>query len=327
LVVGIAADGEVLGQQRVRNDRAALLAAVGRFGDEVEVAIEATLGWEWAYDTLVEAGIDVRLANPHRVQSYRSGRRVKNDFNDCVELATMQRLGTLPESWPAPPAVRECRELVRYRHKLVAQRTSLKNQAHGVLAKLGIAVSCSDMFGPGGQQVWDRLCAHGGPIRGAYAIRIRSIRSLTTMVGAEIAELDAAIRGRYRDDPAYRALLTIPGVGPVLAAIFAAEIGDATRFSSPDRLASWCGLTPRHRESDERVRRGSITKAGSPLVRWAAVEAISRLHDGNPIKDRYLRIRDRNGGKRNIARVAAARHLIRLVYWAMRDHEVRCLTQ
>jgi transposase len=70
---------------------------------------------------------------------------------------------------------------------------------------------------------------------------------------------------------------TLPGVGPILAAVFVSEIGDITRFSAPAKLASWAGLTPRHYESDTTVHRGRISKQGSRLVRWAAVEAVQRL--------------------------------------------------
>ncbi|WP_309238803.1 IS110 family transposase [Actinoplanes aureus] len=52
----------------------------------------------------------------------------------------------------------------------------------------------------------------------------------------------------------------VPGVGPILAAIFVAEIGDVTRFATPAHLSSWPGLTPKHRESDTVVHRGPITK-------------------------------------------------------------------
>ncbi len=55
------------------------------------------------------------------------------------------------------------------------------------------------------------------------------------------------------------------GIGPVLAAVIVAEIGDITRFATPARLCSWAGLTPRHRESDLKVARGHITKQGSPV--------------------------------------------------------------
>jgi transposase len=108
-----------------------------------------------------------------------------------------------------------------------------------------------------------------------------------------------------------------------MAAVFAAEIGDVSRFTTPDKLCSWAGLTPRHRESDTKVSRGHITKMGSTLVRWAAVEAVARYHGGEPIRDSYTRIAARRG--RKIARVAAARKLLTLVYFGLRDGEIRCL--
>src|SRR4051794_31140558 len=77
-------------------------------------------------------------------------------------------------------------------------------------------------------------------------------------------------RAKLAADP-YRAVQSIPGIGPVLAAVFVAEIGDVTRFPTAAHLASWAGLTPKHHESDTHVRRGGITKQGSKLVRWAAV--------------------------------------------------------
>jgi transposase len=76
--------------------------------------------------------------------------------------------------------------------------------------------------------------------------------------------------------PGYRNLLTIKGIGPVLAAVFVTEIGDITRFPSAGALCCWAGLTPRHYESDKTVHRGHISKEGDTLVRWAAVEAIQR---------------------------------------------------
>jgi hypothetical protein len=105
-----------------------------------------------------------------------------------------------------------------------------------------------------------------------------------------------------------------------LAAVFVAEIGDVTRFASPQALCSWAGLTPKHRESDTKVRRGRVTKAGSPLVRWAAVEAISHMRGGSKLKNDYRRIGERRGV--NIARVAVARKLLTLVYYGLRDGQI-----
>ena len=109
------------------------------------------------------------------------------------------------------------------------------------------------------------------------------------------------------------------------AAIFVTEIGDIGRFRSPEALCSWAGLTPRHRESDTKVVRGKITKQGSKLVRWAALETIVRYHGGPPLRDHFHRIAERRGT--NKARIATARRLLTLVYYGLRDGEIRCLQQ
>jgi len=88
-------------------------------------------------------------------------------------------------------------------------------------------------------------------------------------------------------------------------------------------LCSWAGLTPKHRESDTKVRRGKISKQGSRLLRWAAVEAASKNHAGGDFKIAYRRIAERRG--KNIAKVAAARRLLTLVFYGLRDGEIRCL--
>jgi hypothetical protein len=79
------------------------------------------------------------------------------------------------------------------------------------------------------------------------------------------------------------------------------------------------------RKSDLTSYRESIAKQGSRLVRWPAVEAVSRYHGGPPIRDSYRRIAERRGT--NIGRVAAARRLLTLVYYGLRDGEIRCLAQ
>jgi transposase len=113
------------------------------------------------------------------------------------------------------------------------------------------------------------------------------------------------------------------GVGPVLAAVFVAEIGDVGRFDNPRRLCSWAGLTPRLRESDSHSHRGHITKQRR-LLRRAAVEAVSGAVRDPQIASVRARVGARRG--RNIGRVAAARHLLTLVYYGLRDGEIRCLT-
>ena len=145
-------------------------------------------------------------------------------------------------------------------------------------------------------------------------------------VTGEISLLDTVIADLLEHHQAYRALRQLPGIGPVLAAVIAAEIGDITRFSCPARLCSWAGLTPRHRESDLKVARGHITKQGSTILRWALVEAIQHQPDGSPVREIKERIIARRGKEAtNIAKTAAARKLLTCVFYAMRDGQVRSL--
>jgi transposase len=96
---------------------------------------------------------------------------------------------------------------------------------------------------------------------------LETVRQLITTIDGEIATLDSSIRGQLADDAGFRALQQIPGVGPVLATVFVAEIGDITRFPSERHLCSWAGLTPSHRESDATVHRGHIGRDHGLLPR------------------------------------------------------------
>jgi transposase len=287
-------------------------------GDAPEVVIEATYGWYWAVDLLQELGATVHLANP---QALNWGeRRVKNDVVDATDLADMLRLNRLPEAWIAPPAVRELRELVRYRAKLVQLRTGLKAQVHAVMAKEGVLPTVGDMFCVKGNVALDAMTVGRN-----YAIRVESLRELIAHYDREVAMLERDIHAHLRGHPGYRAIQVINGVGPTIAAIAVAEIGDVERFPNPDALCCWVGLTPKHRESDVKARRGRISKQGSRLLRWALIEGTARYHGGPTMAGAYRRIAERRG--KNKANVAIARKVLTLIYYGLRDGEIRCLAQ
>ncbi|MBC2640903.1 IS110 family transposase [Rhodococcus sp. 3A] len=309
--------GEQLSAVRIVNDPVALGLQIEQAGPNPEVVLEATYGWYWAVDALRASGADVHLAHPLGVKGFRY-RRVKNDVRDAGDLADLLRMHRLPEAWIAPPATRELRELVRYRAKLVALRSGLKAQVHAVLAKAGVLIPVSDLFGVTGRQKLARV-----PLGDAYARRVISLLELIDDLDAHEARFTARIATELHNDRGYTAIQALPGIGPTLAAVFVAEIGDVHRFTDPAHLCSWAGLTPKHRESDAVVRRGHITKQGSKLVRWAAVEAIQRHPAGTKISTDRKRIEARRG--RNIAKIAAARKLLTLVYYGLRDGEIRAL--
>jgi transposase len=320
VIVRRSDESETLELTRVDNDD--LLAfekAVMAAGEHPEVVLEACYGWYWAVDFLEELGCTIHLAHP--LGNNWGHRRVKNDTRDAEDLADLLRMGRLAEAWIAPPEVRELRELVRYRAKLVSLRTNCKLQAYSVLAKEGVAVPMTDLFGVGGTELLE-----GCHLGTAYRTRVESLRDLIEVFDAEIAMIETDVFHSLSGEAGYKAIQVIPGVGPLLAAVFVAEIGDVTRFTSPAQLASWAGLTPKHHESDLTIHRGPITKQGSRLVRWAAVEAAQRQAHGTKLRTDFARITANHGDTavaRKIARVAVARKIVTLVYYGLRDGTIR----
>jgi transposase len=302
VIVRMTPDGQRIGPAvRIDNDPFDLARQVALWGESPEVVLEATYGWYWAADVLADAGASV------------------HDERDAADLADLLRMGRLPQAWIAPPEVRGLREEIRHRCKLVALRSGLKAQVHAVLAKQGVRVAVSDLFGVGGQKLLDEL-----QMNAPFNARVESLRRLIDAFTFEIDILTKRTTAQLKTHPGFQAIQAIRGVGPVLAAIFVAEIGDVTRFARPEQLCSWAGMTPKHRESDTKVHRGRITKQGSTLVRWAAVEAVQTLREG-PIGHARVSIGERRGA--NIGKVAAARKLLTLVFYGLRDGHIRCLVR
>jgi transposase len=318
VIVRMTEAGEKLETVRIDNDPVALGLEIAKAGPAPEVVLEATYGWYWAADVLAETGAAVHLAHPLGVKGF-AYRRVKNDARDAADLADLLRMGRLPEAWVAPPAVRELRELIRHRAKLVALRSGLKASVHAVLAKQGVHIVVSDLFGVGGRELLSRA-----PLDGAFRGRVDSLCRLIDAVDFEIDAVAKPVKARLAGHRGFTAIQAIPGVGPVLAAVFVAEIGQVDRFLRPEQLACWAGLTPRHRESDATVHRGRITKQGSTLVRWAAIEAAHCSARAGWLTATRTRLGERRG--RNIATVAVARKLLTLVYYGLRDGHIRALT-
>jgi transposase len=132
----------------------------------------------------------VHLAHPLGVKAFEY-RRVKNDERAAADLADLLRMGRLPEAWIAPPATRELRELVRHRARLVGLRSHCKAEIHAVLAKCGVPVRMSDLFGVEGTALLDRL-----ELAAPYAARIGSLRRVMDGLDFEIDHVAGMVRGR-----------------------------------------------------------------------------------------------------------------------------------
>jgi transposase len=314
VVTAVNKRGERLLEQRLPNDAEQIRAAFRGLGGRGEAVVEAMGTWPWLVDLLEEEGIPTTLAHPRKVRAIAEA-RLKNDRVDAGILAHLLRTGLIPAAYAAPPAVRELRDLLRYRAVLVRMQTRLKNRLRTLLAKQNLTVASASLMT---KRARAELATLPLPAAGQRE-RDQALGLLDHLAGL-VRELDGEIRRRARDDPRATLLMTVPGIGFYVALLILAEIGDVARFPSARKLASYAGLVPTTRSSGDHTDHGRITKEGSAWLRWALVDvAFHVAHTGGPFARFYARQHRRKGPR--IARVALARKLVTQVYWMLRNNE------
>jgi transposase len=186
----------------------------------------------------------------------------------------------------------------------VRHRSSLKQRVHAVLLTHGKPCPVSDLFGLRGRQLLARL-GLPEPWQGTIEASLRLIDELDR----EIGECERELHRLGADHRYVPLLLTVPGIGWVLAYTIAAEIGEISRFPSPGKLAGYSGLCPRVYQSGERDLRSPLAKQGPRYLRWALVEAATHACTHPAYRDRYQRLKARVGKQRGakVAQVDPAR--------------------
>jgi transposase len=288
-------EGRTVEVTAVRPDADALrtLAAhVLRHGQEVTAAIESMTGARFVHDALELAGWEVAIADATKVKGL-APLAAKTDKIDARVLAELARRDLVPEIWLPTPEVRAERERAHFRLHLVRHRTALKNRIHATLMTFGQPVPMADLFGVAGRDLLDRQQVPE-PWRSTLATSLTMVDELNERIDACAAELRA-----LGADHAYIPLLmTVPGVGWILAYTIASEIGDIRRFASPKKLAGYTGLCPLVRQSGNRDVRGPLAKNGPKYLRWALIEAATHAARDPRYVERYERTKRRLGRQR-----------------------------
>jgi len=309
-------EGQIIVVERARLehcDRQAMRRWLGRVPAGTAVALEAAFGWPWIADLLEETGLEPHLGHPPAVKVLAQ-HEAKGDRCDADRLAKFQLRGILPESYLAPPEVRQQRERMRYRIALVRLHTAVKNRIQAILHRLGILHPFSDLFGKGGRAFLEQLHLP----EASQAVLDGYLRLLDT-VRTEIERVERWMHRNLSQDEVVRWLKTLPGVGVILAHVIRAEIGQIQRFPSYRHLTSYAGLAPLSDDSADRHGRRHCSPACNHTLRWALIEAATGALATKETKVRRLRrlyARLTGGGRynKNQAKVALARELIKLVY-------------
>ena len=265
------------------------------------VAVEAT-GPTWHFvDAIHDSVGTVQVVDAFRTR-LKAGFAAKTDRLDARRLADALRRESVVGIYYPPPAIREWRELCRYRHTLVYTRSTVVQRLRALLLRQGV-VDARRLTKVRDDTWLDTLTL---PPRAKDSLE--GLRRVLHVVRVESQAADEAVRAAAADDPVATALQHVVGIGPILAMTIRAEVGDIQRFPTAAHLASYAGLVPRIEASASRVYRGRITRQGSPWLRWALVEAAMHAHRREDRTGRWVRrLAVRKGAL--TARVAAARRL------------------
>lgn len=313
-------DGELVERTAAPPDSdglAGLARRLERHGEPLRGVVESMTGARFVRDTLAERGWDVSIADAQKVKGL-APLACKTDKIDAQVLARLSQLDLVPAIWLPGPEVRSARELARFRMHLVKHRSSLKNRVHATLINFGKPCPVADLFGVSGRELLDRLAV---PERWRQTIdaSLYLIDELDRQVGA----VDRELRACGADHPYVPLLMTVPGIGWVLAFTIAAEIGDITRFASPKKLCGYSGLCPRVNQSGGSDRRGPLSKHGPKYLRWALLEATMHARRHPAYAERFERTKKRHGRQRGarVAQVDLARRLAEAIWQMLTRNE------
>lgn len=297
-----------------------LIQGLADRGQAVQITLEASGCFLWAYDLLVgRLGRErVHVAAPSRVRVIADSME-KNDANDAWWLAYLLWEGRLPGAFVAEGDLRELRVASRELRSVVDERSDLKRRLKSHLAQLGLGFSASDWASTPGRV---RIVKLVEKVRREHGVRGESIARLWRRIGQmdeEVAHWRGRVSALSSSFDEIKALQQVlPGVGPQTAAVIWSELGDPRRYASAKSYAKATGLTPGYRESGGRMSRGKITRLGSAHVRWALTRAVlsctrcTRDPAGRAVRAWLERAQKRKPKKAAI--VAAARKLAEAVW-------------
>jgi transposase len=310
----VDADGRVLRDQRVPTTADRLVAAFAGY-DALRILLESSTESEWVAQVLEAAGQTVIVADPNYAPMYGELRRkVKTDRRDTAALAEANRRGWYRAVHRVSAAQRARRQVLRSRRHLVQLRSGTISLVRTLLRQAGYRLPpCSAAAVP------DRAARLVLPssLQAVLAPLTRTLQQ----VSEEIATLDRELATAATADPIVRRLMTVPGIGPVVALTFRAFVDDVTRFSTAAQVSAAIGLVPREDSSADRQHRGHITKAGPRELRSLLVQAAwvcwRRATTSGTLRAWTEHLAARRG--RRIAVVALARRLSRILYALWRD--------
>jgi len=301
-------------KKRIPNHLDLILETLEPFRDQLKgLVVESTFNWYWLVDGLMDAGYDcVHLANPSAIKQYE-GLKHSDDQHDAFFLAQLLILDILPQGYIYPKEDRPLRDLARKRMFLVKHKT-----AHILSLQSLIARCCGQRISS--NQIRTLTVADLRQLLKEEYLLLSAQANLKVIVFLiqQIKALEKAIKKKVRLDKAFEQLMTVPGIGFILAMTIMLEVGDISRFAKVGNFASYCRCVSSQRLSDGKSKGSGNRKNGNRYLSWAFVEAAQL---GRRYSQRFGRYYDRKAAQTNtiVATKALSNKLARICYYIMRD--------
>lgn len=313
-IVAKDGDGRQVVKGKVANSKDAIRSFFADIdGYTIKSVMEATSNYYWMHETLSEIGIRSKLAHPLKVKAIADA-RIKSDKIDAGILSDLLRADMIPESYIPDQRTRELREVLRHRMRLVSDRTQLKNRLRDVLTKNNCHESYADIAGAKARDFIDSL-----ELKPVFKIQCNDILDHIDFIDNKIRSVNRLINKHAIEYTEVKRLTQIHGIGIFSALVLIAEIGDVTRFSSPQKLVKYAGLCPGLHQSGQTSYNTCITKEGNRYIRWVLCEAAQHaVRRPGALQDFYVSLAKTKGNQRAI--VAVARKMLTGIYFVLKEN-------
>jgi transposase len=261
-------DGERVMHRKLDCDLSQVVSFLKPLKSQLQsMAVESTFNWYWLVDGLRARGYPIDLANPAKMEQY-NGLKHADDKDDAYYLAELQRLKILPQAYVYDPQLRPVRDLLRRRSGLVHQRTALLLSFKSLYARTtGERLDLSDVKKMEPKEA-PKLYEH--PANQLIAqVQAEHIQALDR----SISRIEKAVLGCARELPIYEKLMTLPGIGRILAMTITMEVGDVKRFATDGDFASYCRMVDARRWSNGKCKADNNQKCGNQYLAWTFIEA------------------------------------------------------
>jgi transposase len=312
------AAGAVASRATIAASPQAFLDAVAPYRDDLAVACECMFAWYWLADTCHDQQIPFVLGHALYMKAIHGG-KAKNDKIDAEKIARLLRGGNLPVAYVYPKAMRATRDLLRRRTFFVRKRAELLAHLVNTNSQYNLPPLTKKLAYAANREQIDLPARFADPsVRLSAAADLALAEALDDQIRA--LELHLTRTAKVDDPQAYQRLLSVPGVGKVLALVLLYEIHDIRRFPSPGQFLSYARLVRCPHESAGKKKGTGNNKIGNAHLKWAFSEATALLLRASEPAKRWLARREKRRGKARALGALAAR-LGRAVYALLRKEE------